>query len=374
LRQLTEGLPVLMWACRPTGECDYLSRQWAEYTGKPAEAQLGFAWLDALHPDDRPATEAAWTAAVTGGSGYDVEFRIRRHDGAYRWFAVRGFPVRDQTGRVGRWYGSCTDIDDRVRQERILEELVENRTAALMRSNEDLEKFAYIASHDLQEPLRKIQAFGSRLTTRFRAGLADQGKEYIDRMLDSAGRMRRLIEDLLAFSRVNTKGAPFAPTDLNRLVREVLDDLEDQLDRTGGEVRADELPTVVGDASQLRQVFQNLIGNALKFARPGTPPVVRVTAVPFDQLPADPPAGRGWRLTVSDNGIGFDPQYADRIFELFQRLHGRGEYEGTGLGLAIVRKIVLRHGATIAAHSRPDEGAEFVIDWPLPDPSPDLQR
>jgi PAS domain S-box-containing protein len=371
LRQLTEGLPVLMWACRPTGECDYLSRQWLEYTGRPLDDQLGFGWLDALHADDRPPTELAWRAAVERGGGYDVEFRIRRHDGPHRWFAVRGFPVKDQRGEVVRWYGSCTDIDDRVRQEIVLEQIVEDRTAALTRSNEELEKFAYIASHDLQEPLRKIQAFGSRLADRFRPGLGDQGKDYIDRMLDSAGRMRRLIEDLLAFSRVNTKGGAFAPVDLGRLVREVLDDLEDLLVRTGGTVRTDPLPTVVGDTSQLRQVFQNLIGNALKFARPGVPPEVRLTAVPFDQLPdADRPPGRGWRMAVADNGIGFDPQYADRIFELFQRLHGRGEYEGTGLGLAIVRKIVLRHGATIAAHGRPGEGAEFVIDWPTPDPTP----
>lgn len=366
LRQLTEGLPVLMWACQPTGECDYLSRQWVEYTGVPADDQLGYRWLDAIHPDDRGDTQAAWQAAVAGGGGYDVEFRIRRHDGAYRWFAVRGFPVRDQAGQVVRWYGSCTDIHDRVRQELVLEQLVEERTAELVRSNGELEKFAYVASHDLQEPLRKIQAFGDRLRDKFRPALGDQGKDYVDRMLDSAGRMRRLIDDLLTFSRVTSKAAPFVRVPLGELVRDVLEDLDDQLTRSGGKVTVEGLPTVTGDPSQLRQVFQNLIGNALKFARPNNTPEVRVVAAAFDDIgDADPPPPvAGWRITVTDNGIGFEQEYAERIFELFQRLHGRKEFEGTGLGLAIVRKILLRHGATIVAVGRPGVGAEFRIDWP----------
>ncbi|MCU0703769.1 MAG: PAS domain-containing protein [Fimbriiglobus sp.] len=359
LVQLVDGLPLLAWACRSTGECEYVSRQWLEYTGQPAESQLNYGWLDTLHPDDRPRTWTAWQAAVEGLAQYDIEFRIRRHDGVYRWFAVRGIPVRDQTGQVARWYGSCTDVEDRVRQAEVLEALVEERTAALRESNQELENFAYIASHDLQEPLRKIQAFGTRLATKCRPQLGDTGQDYVDRMLDSATRMRRLIDDLLSFSRVTNKEAAFTPVDLNAVFRDVLNDLEDGLHRTGGRVEVAPLPTVLGDQSQLRQVFLNLIANALKFSRPGRPPVVRVTAEPF------PPDGDGWRLIVSDNGIGFEAQYADRIFELFQRLHGRDEYEGTGLGLAIARKIVHRHGASIHAIGHPGEGAEFVIDWPV---------
>ncbi len=369
LAQLTEGVPLLMWACSPTGECDYLSRQWLDYTGRGLVEQLGSGWLEAVHDEDREETAAAWRKAVDAGGGFEVEYRLRRHDGAYRSFAVRGIPLRDQTGTVVRWFGSCTDVDDRVRQEIRLEQMVEDRTAALRTSNQELEKFAYIASHDLQEPLRKIQAFGTRLADKYKDAVGEQGKEYIDRMLDSAGRMRRLIDDLLAFSRVTTKVVAFAAVDLNAVARDVLSDLEERVARSGGTVEVGPLPTLPGDHSQLRQVFQNLIANALKFAKPDTPPVVRVTAVPFGQLPADappPPAPAGWRITVADNGIGFAPQYAERIFELFQRLHGRREYEGTGLGLAIVRKIVVRHGATITAHSQQGHGAEFVLDWPAP--------
>ena len=505
--QLTEGMPLLMWACRPNGECDYLSRQWLDYTGTPLDSQLGKGWLAYVHPDDRAATTAAWQAAVDGAAAYDVEYRLRRHDGAYRWFAVRGIPVRDQAGRITRWYGSCTDIDDRKHYRDNLERMVAERTAqireqqmflnttldniaegvvacdasgrlklfnaaarrmhalpleptaadrwteryrlyeadgvtpmptdniplyrawrgetvrdaelviravgqpdryllcfgqqlhapdgnvsgavvsmrdvterreyerqlllthaALRASNEDLEKFAYVASHDLQEPLRKIQAFGTRLADRYRDALGEQGQGYLDRMTEAAGRMRRLIEDLLALSRVSSKQITFQPVDLSVLVQDVLGDLDEQVQRTGGRVEVGRLPTVVGDPGQLRQLFQNLIGNALKFSRPDTPPEVRLTATELAQLPADadppPPASSGWRITVSDNGIGFEPEYAERIFELFQRLHARTKYEGTGLGLAIVRKIALRHGATIVARGRPGEGATFVLDWP----------
>lgn len=362
LRQLTEGLPLLVWSCTADGWCDYLSLQWVKYTGVNAEDQLGYEWLNGLHPDDRDATAAAWRGAVEARSEYDVEYRLRRHDGQYRWFATRGIPVFDARGTVVRWYGSCTDVDDRKREADTLEDLVAERTTELTAastllktSNDELEKFAYIASHDLQEPLRKIQAFGDRLAKKYTKEIDETGQDYLARMLDSAGRMRRLIEDLLQFSRVTMKSNPPRAVPLGGVVKDVLEDLEMQLQRTGGCVDVGPLPTVVADVVQMRQLFQNLIGNALKFARPNVPPVVAIAAAATDT---------GWRITVRDNGIGFESQYAERIFELFQRLHGRKEFEGTGLGLAICKKIVVRHGATIVAHGVAGEGATFVIDWP----------
>ncbi|QEL16466.1 PAS domain S-box protein [Limnoglobus roseus] len=369
LRQLTEGLPLLVWSCTAEGKCDYLSLQWVKYTGIGAEEQLGFEWLNALHPDDREAVAGAWRGAVEAQAEYEVEYRLRRSDGHYRWFAVRGIPVFDARGTVVRWYGSCTDIDDRKREAVTLEQLVAKRTteltaayedlqetsALLKNSNEELEKFAYIASHDLQEPLRKIQAFGDRIAKKYADAIDETGQDYLARMLDSAGRMRRLIEDLLQFSRVSTKSAPHRPVSLNTIVQEVLSDLEMQIQRTHGHVQTGPLPTVLADVVQMRQVFQNLIGNALKFTRPQTPPVVTIDSQPTES---------GWRISVRDQGIGFEPEYADRIFELFQRLHGRKEFEGTGLGLAICKKIVNRHGATIYAESVPHEGTRFIIDWP----------
>jgi signal transduction histidine kinase len=241
-------------------------------------------------------------------------------------------------------------------------------TAELQRSNEELEKFAYVASHDLQEPLRKIQAFGDRLAKRFRDSLGPDGGEYVDRMQAAATRMRTLINDLLTFSRVTTKGQPFLEVDLNTLVGEVLDDLAERIEQTAAHVDVDQLPNVNADALQMRQLFQNLIGNALKFQRPDIPPAITIRAASWNQLPAkaDPPAppGAGHRITVVDNGIGFDQSFAERIFELFQRLHGRGEYEGTGIGLAICRKIVQRHGGTITARSQEGVGTTFIIDLP----------
>jgi signal transduction histidine kinase/uncharacterized protein (UPF0297 family) len=254
-----------------------------------------------------------------------------------------------------------------------LERRVELRTEelaaaneSLHRSNRELEQFASVASHDLQEPLRKIQTFGDRLQTRCAPELSEQGHDYLARMLASAGRMRSLIDALLTFSRVATKAQPFEPVNLEATVREVVSDLEEQTERSGGRVEVGALPTLEADPPQMRQLMQNLIGNGLKFSRPGHPPVLRIEGHLLDGS-----ADGCCEITVSDNGIGFEEVYLDRIFELFQRLHGRQEYEGTGMGLAICRKIVERHGGTISARSAPGEGATFLVRLPLRQPVKD---
>lgn len=236
-------------------------------------------------------------------------------------------------------------------------------------SNRELEQFAYVASHDLQEPLRKIQAFGDRLKVKAAPQLSDDARDYLARMQSAASRMQTLINDLLAFSRVTSKAQPFVPVQLGQVAREVLADLETRIEQSGGQVEVGPLPTLMADPLQMRQLLQNLIGNALKFHRPEVPPLVRVTA---ETMTAVPPATQSalapqpfCRLAVADNGIGFDQKYGDRIFNVFQRLHGRGQYEGSGVGLAICRKIVERHGGTIAASSIPGEGTTFVVMLPL---------
>ncbi|QDU23342.1 PAS domain-containing protein [Urbifossiella limnaea] len=355
-RTLAEAVPVAVWVCRPDGWCEYMNARWEEITGVGLDGSLGAGWLDQVHPDDRPRAAAAWNAAVVDPAvGYRIEYRLQSRGGGYRWVLAAGFPHRAAGGAVVRWFGTCTDIDDKKRHAETLERLVAERTAELVRSNKELEEFAFAASHDLQEPLRKIQTYGARLKEKARDQLADDNRERLDRMMASAGRMGRLIDDLLAYSRVTTRAKAFAAVDLNAALADALDDLAARLELTGGGVEAGPLPTVSGDAGQLRQVFQNLVGNALKFHRPGVPPVVRVSA---ERTAA------GWAVTVADNGIGFEDRFAGRIFQVFQRLHGREEYEGTGVGLAVCKKIVDRHGGAIAAHGRPGEGATFVVTLP----------
>ncbi len=234
----------------------------------------------------------------------------------------------------------------------------------LEQSNRELQEFAYVASHDLQEPLRKIEAFGDRLSTRYADTLPDDGKMFIDRMQNAATRMRRLINDLLAYSRVATKVNPPTLVNLNDILGGVVSDLQIRIDETSAEVTSNELPTIEADATQMRMLLQNLISNALKFQKPDTKPLVRVEAQPVDPDQADSD-NRTVQIKIIDNGIGFDNAYKDTMFKIFQRLHGRLEYEGTGVGLATVRKIVERHGGKLDADGRLDEGATFIIDLPV---------
>jgi PAS domain S-box-containing protein len=271
----------------------------------------------------------------------------------------------------------------------------------LTRSNAELQQFASIASHDLQEPLRKIQAFGDQLKTKYNQALTEQGQDYVQRMQNAAGRMQTLINDLLTLSRITTKAQPFVPVDLAQVVQEVLSDLEVRVQESNAQVEVGSLPTIDADPLQMRQLLQNLIGNALKFHKTIEPPRVRVySQVLKDEeqhsaletmLPANVPSltrvGLGWiepppeqmdgqlsgnsttpkrcQIMVEDNGIGFDEKYLDRIFNVFQRLHGRSAYEGTGMGLAICRKIAERHSGSLTAKSTPGQGATFIVTLPI---------
>lgn len=246
-------------------------------------------------------------------------------------------------------------------------ESLRQTTAELLRSNQELEKFAYVASHDLQEPLRKIQTFGNRLKQKAGDILDETCRNYLERMESSATRMRTLIDDLLSYSRITSQGKPFAVVDLSQIVSGVLSDLEIRIEECHGKIVVGSLPTIHADPTQMRQLFQNLLSNSLKFRRPGVAPRITIramAAIDLSFIAVPTPPTTGWRITIGDNGIGFDPTYSERIFELFQRLHERGEFEGTGIGLAICRKIVERHGGQMVAIGNPDVGSEFVFDLP----------
>ena len=337
----------------------------ASMVGREASALIGQSHHDLLHhsrPDGSPfpREESPILEALRAGTPYramnDVFWR-------QDWTA---FPVEYSSNPVikdGITAGAVVvfrDVSERVQFERALERKAED----LARSNAELENFAYLASHDLQEPLRKIQAFGERLKQGFSSDLDERGLDYLNRMQNASRRMSTLINDLLSYSRVAKRGKEFTPTNLNAVVEEVVSDLEVRISESDADIRMKELPSINADASQMYHVFQNLIGNALKFRRPDMTPHISIDA----ELARDEHTGaagdRVWRISVADNGIGFDQKHQERIFTIFERLHGRGSYEGTGVGLAIVRRIVERHGGSIRAVGNPEHGARFEILLP----------
>jgi PAS domain S-box-containing protein len=344
----------------------YFSPRWEKILGY-AEAEFEQslkAWFSHQYPQDLKNLKATINAHLQGQTLYfQHEHRMIRKDGTDCWVMCRGSAVRDAQGTPYRMAGSMTDISDR----KAATQQLARQTEELARSNQELEQFAYIASHDLQEPLRKIEAFGDRLKRKYDTTLDEQGHDYLARMQNAAGRMRTLIQDLLAFSRVTTQTRGFAPLSLSTLLQEVLGDLEIRIQETHAQVMVGDLPTLEADTLQMRQLFQNLIGNALKFQQPGMPPIVSIQCNQETSLEPDS-APSFCHITVADNGIGFDEKYLDRIFKVFQRLHGRNEYEGTGIGLAVCAKIVERHGGQLTAQSTPNQGATFIISLPLQQP------
>jgi PAS domain S-box-containing protein len=462
-RTLAESLPHLVWTCRADGTCDYLSPRWVDYTGIPEADQLDYGWLKQLHPDDRERVIAEWSEGAPRGGVFDIEFRIRRADGVYRWFKTRAIPLLDEGGRVVKWFGSNSDIDDHKRTQQELESLarfpaenpnpvlrirndgkiiyanpssgdllvawscavgallpsqlrdlitqsvskntsatldvacnsrvysvlfapvpgtdyinlygqdvtdrrqagdeirllnasleqrVRERTAELEESNRELEAFSYSVSHDLRAPLRAIDGFTRILADEYAQHLDAEAIRLCSVVRENAKGMSRLIDDLLAFSRLGRAEMSLASIDMGAMASAVFHELTTPEGRARIDFQVDHLPSAIADPALMRQVWMNLLSNAIKFSSKQERAVIKVSAQ----------QGQGETVyTVEDDGAGFEMQYVDKLFGVFQRLHSAKDFEGTGVGLALVQRVIRRHGGRVWATGEPDKGATFCF-------------
>lgn len=323
------------------------------------------SYFNFVYPEDAAELKKTFAEARQSKASFKANYRIIRPNGEIRYVSTTAKFKEDEIGDGYSYLGNTQDVTRLKETQRKLEEKINELNV----SNKDLEQFAYVASHDLQEPLRKIRAFGDRLKTRFTAHISEEGQDYVERMQNAAERMQTLIDDLLAFSKVTREAKEFHPVDLNQLISKVLSDLDFTIESTNAKINLTVHEQVNGIASQLAQVFQNILSNSLKFIKPNTQPVIDISSqiligssVPFVKAL---PNQYYCVIKITDNGIGFDESYAGKIFDLFQRLHSRTEYKGTGIGLAICKKIVENHAGFIFAKSIEGEGASFFIILPI---------
>ncbi len=375
-RSLSDHAPMFVWMSDENGNLVYYNKEVQKYVGGFEDEFLKQGWTSITHQDDVEKLMTIYEKSQTDPAPFEIECRLKNASGEFRWILFRGVP-RFQQGKFAGFTGTGLDIDDQKRIKDELETKVEERTkelsesnAKLERSNQELEQFAYVASHDLQEPLRKIKAFGDILENRFAEALGKDGSDMIGRMQSAADRMRILIEDLLSFSRVSRDPQP-KQIALENLVKEVLLDLDAVIQDKKAKITVSSLPVVVGDELQFRQLFQNLISNALKFSREGITPEISIACRTVQgadsglEVSGSDKARQFHLLEFTDNGIGFEQQYAEKIFQVFQRLHGRMEYPGSGVGLSIVQKVVENHKGYVTAQGTPGEGAKFSILIPV---------
>jgi PAS domain S-box-containing protein len=370
-RSLVQNSSDVIIVLTESGEIRYVSDSCRRILGYGPTDLIGENAQPFLHPDDLARIEGAFSGLAERSDGTaSVEFRFKHGDGMWRMIEATASNLLDHPSVAGI-VANARDVTEQRRAE----EKVEQYAAQLERSNRDLENFAYVISHDLREPLRMVTSFLRLLERRYEDALDAKGHEFVDYAVDGATRMRAMIDALLDLSRVKTRGRPFEPVDTEEILDRTLRVLARVIQESGAEVTHDPLPTVMGDAAQLTQVFQNLIANAIKFRREGVAPRVHIAAA---LPPSSSPRGgentavplereiepRAWVFSVIDNGIGIDPQQADRIFEIFQRLHTEDEYPGLGMGLALCKRIVERHGGRIWVEAAPGAGSTFHFTLP----------
>ena len=312
--------------------------------GYRQDEMLTSPFIEFVHPDDRAATQAVAATLAEGQPLAGFENRYRCKDGSWKWLLWNA----SSDPREQLIYGMAHDVTER----KAADETLKKTRAEIERSNKELEQFAYVASHDLQEPLRMVSSYTQLLAKRLEGQLDQDTQDFIGYAVDGANRMQRLIQDLLLYSRVTTRGRPYEPVDLHKVLGEAVANLQAAITESGALVSNGDLPVLIADRSQLGQVFQNLIGNAIKFHKEGEAPRVHISARRD---------GEEWIISVKDNGIGIDPKHFSRLFVIFQRLHGPQQYPGTGIGLALCQRIIARHGGRVWVESAPGQGSEFLF-------------
>lgn len=370
---LAESMPLIVCVADPDFGLSFVNNQFNRYTGLSFEEVFDKGWSRIMHHDDYDQFVKAWEGARDRQHHFEIEVRLF-HQGEYHWNLLRA-NARMQNDRViMNWVLTFIDIHAQKSLNETLEKMVKSRTEQLQRMNEaleasnhDLQQFASVASHDLQEPLRKIHMF-SKLVRDKGVSLPDDSKRYLDKIMQASSRMKSIITNVLNFSRLSADDNKFESVDLGELIGDLLEDLEVAIKERGARVDIGAFCRLEVIPGQMRQVFQNLISNSLKFSRPDAPPHIRISSETVGERSFESKSekdGPYCRITIRDNGIGFNEKFKENIFDLFHRLHSKDTYEGTGIGLAIVKKILEKHGGIITANSKEDEGATFVIVLPV---------
>ncbi len=356
-RAMADSAPVLIWVSGADKLCNYFNKVWLEFTGRSIEQEMGNGWVEGIHPDDFQHCLDTYMTAFDARQAFSMEYRLRRFDGEYRWLVDNGVPRHDDQGTFVGYIGSCIDITARKQVEQALYQ----NTAALARSNAELEQFAYVASHDLRQPLRMVNSYVQLLERRLTDKLDAETREMMHFATDGAKRMDQMLVSLLEYSRVGRKGEPLTALASHDAVDEALRFLAPAINEANATVRVSgDWPEIVASRDEFTRLWQNLIGNAVKYRVLDRAPEIDITVTPDAEGNGD-----GWRFCVADNGIGIEPTQFERLFCVFQRLHTREQYEGTGIGLAVARKIVERHGGRIWVESGGDgQGCRFCFSLP----------
>lgn len=374
-RVLSNSMPQLIWTGDIAGNLTYYNQAVYNFSGKTHEEIANDGWIEIVHPDDRQANIKKWIHAIATGEDFLLEHRFRRYDGVYRWQLSRAVPQKDDQGNIKMWIGTSTDIDEQKKMAEELESMVAARTIEiqqsnqqLMRTNKELEQYAYAASHDLQEPLRKIRVYSNMVADHLKKQEDIASLQRLEKVLSSAERMSQLVHDLLDFSKLQEAEMMVESTDLNHILTNVMYDFELLLEEKNAIIRAGNLPVIKASPVQMKQLFYNMVSNALKFSHTNRRPEITVTSrillneeVEKFNLNTDL---RYFDICFSDNGIGFDKTYEKQIFQLFKRLHTKEKYSGTGIGLALCNKIVQLHHGCMYASSEEGSGSSFHIILP----------